>query len=326
VSGIAAMLMRAEPSLRNPGNVSKIAEFIEATADKIHFTRMKDSEQGHGRVNFWKAVLAVANGGISREGRTIGSNGNDIFFKNLPLIGVNETKWYGFEVRTKIPDAVLWRKDANGNFSKLQAIQDRPSQQQGNSDIVAWLSTQPHRLDVKIPNGLITWVGNLGSLSNVLVKIDQQIKGEDVFKGGLIYVIDAGGNYHVRRVKENSAGTSPILWLEDPVPADAVRFVDLKACGGVLPSLPFTAAELANRGIEQRFLARFSVKSGELTRVSLLAYPPGVTPTAQNPGTPLFELPITDIEDLRKAQNAADPTIRALVEEFDDFVFYVNQP
>ena len=244
-TGIAAELMLVVPSLQQPANFVKVAEYIEATADDVEAPGW-DPNTGFGRVNFWKAVLSARNGGLAAEGRTA-SGGNDAFFTSLPLIDAAGTTWYGFEVRVSQANAALWLKDNSTPpvYTEVtDAGQARPAiPNAADGEVIAYLSTQPHR--------------------------------------------DANGK--------------------------------------LLPAVPFSAAEL--RGpppIRQCFLGRFSIKSDQLTgKVALLAFPLGVTPNGD--AGSLFNLPINDLSDLRKAQSAGNPAIRALVPEFDNFVVYIEQ-
>jgi hypothetical protein len=98
----------------------------------------------------------------------------------------------------------------------------------------------------------------------------------------------------------------------------------LTSTARLLPSLPFSQAELNAATVQQRFLGRFSIKRDQiLDKTELLALPLGKNPT-DNPGDIIFTLPIDDRTDLRKAQGATNATIRALVKEFDDFVFHID--
>ena len=84
---------------------------------------------GHGRASFWKAALAVANGGLPKEpaGRKTRPKPPDDqpqfdpSFKSLPLKGEADGIWYGFEIRATVYRAIVRFKNANGT---LEAIAD----------------------------------------------------------------------------------------------------------------------------------------------------------------------------------------------------------
>ncbi len=143
-AGIAAELMLVDPTLQQPANLVRVLEYLEATADplprlnpnagrnwpnaaglSVTAQRVNDpviaGNAAHAafsnirRTNFWKAVLAAVNGGLSSEGRTA-AGGNDNFFTGCPLKDHNATSWYGFELRTLFPDAVVWFRKASGEL------------------------------------------------------------------------------------------------------------------------------------------------------------------------------------------------------------------
>jgi len=153
VVGIAAELMLVDTTLQQAANLPKVLEFIEATADDIG-TAGRDNDTGFGRVNFWKAVLSAANGGLSKEGRTEAADdkGKDSFFKFLPLKDAAATKWYGFEVRVSTKNAVLWFRKNDGTFLKVEdAGAKRPALDSiAESVVTAFMSTQSHRNANKI--------------------------------------------------------------------------------------------------------------------------------------------------------------------------------
>jgi GT2 family glycosyltransferase len=99
------------------------------------------------------------------------------------------------------------------------------------------------------------------------------------------------------------------------------------AAGRILPLLPFSAAELTAAGVAQRFWAGFSAKRDQLAdKTAILALPIGKNPN-EDPETVVFELPLNDRTDLRRAQGATGANkdlIKALVKEFTDFVLYID--
>ncbi len=334
VAGIAAEMMLADPTLKQPANVVKVAEMIEATADDIEAPG-KDPRSAHGRVNFWKAILAAANGGLSQEGRTAGADGKDNFFKNLPLRDELATVWYGFEVRIKAQianaqNAVLWFKDNQNppQYSKVQdAGQKRPPiAGAAEADVLAYFSTHSYGKKEVITSGSVTQIqGKTITITGGLLPI------ENLYAGGTIEllrqddsslgVFDVEGNVMVGLT--NPLDPKNVTLVQNP-PAETAKFRNLTSVFRILPSLPFSQTELANAGVPQQFLARFSIKRDQLVdKTSLLAVRVGGTPSV--PADVIFDLPISDRVDLRKAQGANNATIRALVEAFDDFVFHVQK-
>src|SRR5262249_13242317 len=143
-AGIAAELMLLDPALQQPGNHVRVLEYLEATADplpnlnpnagrnwpnalgvSVTAQRVNDPTVGGNaahpafsnirRTHFWKAVLAAVNGGLSSEGRT-NSGGKDNFFTKCDLKDDAATTWYGFELRTLFPDAVVWLRKPGGEL------------------------------------------------------------------------------------------------------------------------------------------------------------------------------------------------------------------
>ena len=138
-AGIAAELMLVDPALQQPANLVRVLEYLEATADPLPNLNPNAGEVWNGvlvprvndptvggnvnhpafsnirRTHFWKAVLAALNGGLSSEGRT-NSGGKDVFFKSCDLKDDAATTWYGFELRTLFPDAVVWLRKPSGEL------------------------------------------------------------------------------------------------------------------------------------------------------------------------------------------------------------------
>ncbi|MCG8404951.1 MAG: hypothetical protein MI923_07125 [Phycisphaerales bacterium] len=325
VAGAAAEMMLVDPALQQAANIVKVAEMIEATADDIEAVG-KDNNSGHGRISYWKAVLAAANKGLSAEGRTAigGGNNNDNFFKNLPLLDDSGTDWYGFEIRTNVKNAVLWFKDNTGVFSKVQDTnQSRPTiAGADDDDILTYVSTQSHRQQTTIASGNVT------AINGNDITINQNIGTANQFKDGTIKLFKADDTpLGVFTVTGNTTGATPKVTLSEAAPAMAAKFRELTVFTKILPSLPFTPAELTNASVRQTYLGRFSIKKAMLqNKTNLLALPIGKNPT-NNPNDIIFDLPINDRTDLRRAQKAtgANKTvIKAMVKEFDDFVFHID--
>ena len=138
-AGIAAELMLVDPTLQQPANVVRVLEYLEATADPLPPLNPNGGEvwgptlaprvndptiagnvnhpafSNIRRTHFWKAVLAALNGGLSSEGRT-NNGGKDSFFTNCDLKDDGATAWYGFELRTLFPDAVVWFRKPGGEL------------------------------------------------------------------------------------------------------------------------------------------------------------------------------------------------------------------
>ncbi len=99
----------------------QIVEIIKATADDLGSTSAAapfanndsgngpDNNFGYGRINAWKAVLSVANGGIATQhGRTARPDGTDSQFQSLNLFDDAATSWYGFEIISSERQATVW--------------------------------------------------------------------------------------------------------------------------------------------------------------------------------------------------------------------------
>lgn len=140
-AGIVGELMMLDGDLTQPANLPRALEYVEATADALPNVNAAGGQGGPAnprnadpgpnaggpvngpqsptaastyqnirRVHFWKAVLAALNKGLSAEGR--GSAGaTDPLFQHCTLIDDANTQWYGFEIRSPTPNALLyWRK------------------------------------------------------------------------------------------------------------------------------------------------------------------------------------------------------------------------
>ena len=120
VAGLAAEMIYLDRNLRAPdGGFTplQIVELIESTADDLGSTGRRpkavkpndkpadgfDVVFGHGRINAWKAMLAVANGGPDPWPQARAQE-----FPNLRPATVNNATWYGFVVVSPVYDATLW--------------------------------------------------------------------------------------------------------------------------------------------------------------------------------------------------------------------------
>lgn len=118
VAGLAADMLHLNRNLPPARALSalQIIEMIEATADDLGATRSmptfandqpangRDLAFGHGRINVWKALLAVANGGIDRRRSAVGAGG----FPSLASVAVTGDTWFGFSVQSPVHDTTLW--------------------------------------------------------------------------------------------------------------------------------------------------------------------------------------------------------------------------
>jgi hypothetical protein len=124
VSGLAAEMIYFDRNLGRRKEKRELAGYIlkllQSTADNLHpnteeilkdpFKKIdavndkidedssivdRDKFFGYGRINAWKAMLAVANNGIATKKY---SNGIEVF-KDVPKISHKDTRWYGFIIR-----------------------------------------------------------------------------------------------------------------------------------------------------------------------------------------------------------------------------------
>jgi peptidoglycan hydrolase-like protein with peptidoglycan-binding domain len=140
-AGVAAELMLLDPDLRQAANVARVLEYLEATADPLPNVnpaggtgapanqRVNDptiagnaahpSFSGIRRVHFWKAALAALNKGLSAETRGA-AGAQDPFFTFCTLRDDASTEFYGFEIRSPVPDATVWLRKASGEIVPAQ--------------------------------------------------------------------------------------------------------------------------------------------------------------------------------------------------------------
>lgn len=149
-AGVAGELLLLDEEAREPANLPRILEYIDATADPLpdvdpaggqgapanprnadpgadaggppngpESPTANSTYQNIRRVHFWKAALAAANKGLSAEGR--GNDGApDGFFEYCTLRGDASTQWYGFEVRSPTPNAALFWRKTDGTVVALE--------------------------------------------------------------------------------------------------------------------------------------------------------------------------------------------------------------
>ena len=127
-SGLAADLIQldehlhgtpAEGAPRRQARL-RVVQTIEATADDLGSTSATaprvnndagdgpDNNFGYGRINAWKATLAMANNGLSAQHGRTDQAGMDSVFTSLALLDDEDTDWYGFEIVTPVPLSTVW--------------------------------------------------------------------------------------------------------------------------------------------------------------------------------------------------------------------------
>ena len=115
VAGLAAEMLYLDRNTANRFTPLQIIELIEATADDLGTAERaagqrsrpnnkaadgRDEFFGHGRINVWKALLAVANGGTATDVRAA--------FPSLRTAAINNDTWYGFVLQGPVYDASIW--------------------------------------------------------------------------------------------------------------------------------------------------------------------------------------------------------------------------
>jgi hypothetical protein len=116
VAGLAAEMIFLDRNLAGARRLSplEIVELIEATADDLGTTGRSgdapwpndnpangyDIQFGHGRINVWKALLAVANGGTASD-----RSGP---FPATHRASIGDDTWFGFSIRSPVRGATLW--------------------------------------------------------------------------------------------------------------------------------------------------------------------------------------------------------------------------
>ncbi len=145
-AGIVGELMMLDADLTQPANLPRALEYVEATADALPNVNPAGGQGGPAnprnadpgpnaggpvngqqsptaattyqnirRVHFWKAVLAALNKGLSAEGRG-NAGATDPLFEHCTLIDDANTVWYGFEIRSPVPNALLYWRKTDGTF------------------------------------------------------------------------------------------------------------------------------------------------------------------------------------------------------------------
>lgn len=121
VTGLAGEMIYLDQHTNAPASrlsPLRIIQIIEATADDLgttvggdRVTRANDTPGngpdiyfGHGRINAWKAILAVINRGIAAESHKNAATA----FPGLATIDEANTKWYGLKVHAPIRGSTLW--------------------------------------------------------------------------------------------------------------------------------------------------------------------------------------------------------------------------
>ncbi len=108
VAGLAAEMIYLDRNMRPADErltPHEIIVMIETTADDLGKT-YRDPEFGNGRINVWKALLSVANGGLAKE--------SPVYIPDSlreRLIDHEDTDWYGFRIITSVFGATVWLND-----------------------------------------------------------------------------------------------------------------------------------------------------------------------------------------------------------------------
>ncbi len=122
-AGLLAELLRIDANLRTGEGLIRAIEYVEATAVALHAAAgLRDNNTGFGRIDAFAAALAVINGGLPAEGHNPDAAGaRDTFFTYLPIVAPNAVRWYGFEVRSFVQNAVVYLFDrTNNRWERLQ--------------------------------------------------------------------------------------------------------------------------------------------------------------------------------------------------------------
>jgi hypothetical protein len=98
-------------------------EIVAATADDLGTTNAAAADQirandapgngfdlhfGNGRVNIWKALLALVNRGIASESHAAAGRSPAANFPSLATITEEKTRWYGFKIHSPLHGATVW--------------------------------------------------------------------------------------------------------------------------------------------------------------------------------------------------------------------------
>ena len=189
VAGLATEMRMLDRNLNaTPANrftPLQIIEAIEATADDLGTTitannafrandqpgNGNDAYFGQGRINVWKAILAVVNRGVAAESHTnVGAT-----FPSLSSINEANTKWYGFKIHTPLDGSTVW-------IDGVQVTDASTTAPGGTINAYAGV-----RMDRTIRVGIISedptsGIVPLGSQSDFLLTFS--IERSDLVKGG----------------------------------------------------------------------------------------------------------------------------------------------
>jgi uncharacterized repeat protein (TIGR01451 family) len=125
VAGLAGELLFLLDNVAGTDSMSplQVVQLIEATADDLGTTaavppfrndapgNADDDRFGYGRINCWKAVLSLINGGLAEEmAYARAKSYGGVVFESLRDNWINEanTKWYGFKIITSVKGATVW--------------------------------------------------------------------------------------------------------------------------------------------------------------------------------------------------------------------------
>ncbi|MGH8479017.1 MAG: S8/S53 family peptidase [Gammaproteobacteria bacterium] len=164
VAGLAAEMLYLDRGLPGPTlGALAIAEIIEATADDLGSRRTAperrpgsrtppfendrpangyDIAYGHGRINVWKALLAVANRGLAAA--------QAVDFPNARAAIPGDDTWYGFIIQSPIHGATVWINGQQVQDAPLPVlpVQPNPAGPAGTltRDLSAYKGVESHRV------------------------------------------------------------------------------------------------------------------------------------------------------------------------------------
>jgi hypothetical protein len=393
-AGIAAELMLLDPNLRQRANMPRVIEYIEATAEPLPNlnpaggsgaaagnTRAADpgppagvppnglqppnlpaAYQNIRRVNYWKAVLAALNQGLSAEDANHnGADGaQDGFFQFCTLRRHANTKWYGFEFRSFFPGSLVWLR-APVQPCRFRLISSRPTLHKGEQTTISMLPALsfPGKAEIRL-NG--TLIGQIGDPAAAPVPLGDV--GDFTVTG-----IGGSGSVTLTAKKNSPSGTvsykvsysepRPCAEAEvqyvfggaAPAAAPAAqtggRYQLAQDAGAMLPGnatiaaawisadnhqsapnrplpfFPWTQATLTAAGVTPQYLCQMSLPKARLDKADAIElHLPDNDPNRPT-APPLLSIPLTNFGNLRTpTAQPAASAIRSFVDAFDDFVFH----
>ncbi len=241
----------------------KIVEMMEGTADdpgnpRVPFagTPPRNNDVGWGRINAWKALLAVANNGFALNKD---SGGVDYFPQVSTLPARNgmtpaQTRWYGFVVRTNVKNAQLW---ANG--AQLLDVGNTNSPT-GNTQILAHKGvTRGTELNHSVAVGAVNQTA-ADITANRLTKVSIDREGNVVTIAGHRGAVAANDLVRVVQQRWNNGNDSDAVNDDIVFPGAAGQAVDTN--GGFTMMWNFGAAPYAPGDLNIADLFEVQVRVG----------------------------------------------------------------